>query len=175
MWVPSHPLPDCGTMLDAAQRHRGVHAAHRPCRVTHGALPCAQVVGEPLGMPRRRSVGWGRLDRSLQGALTQDDPLRQRLVLQGAHPWCPGGVREGVTAPRLRDRSAPPLALGWSRVARWRVRAWIPAVVSRGGSRSAAVRVDRAPHARSARPVAWGLRTTGCGRRGTGRTPCKGT
>jgi hypothetical protein len=91
--------------------------------VPHGALPCTQVVGEPLRMPCRRRVGWGRLDRSIQGALTQDDPLRQRLVLQGAHPRCPGGVCEGVTAQRLRDRSVPPLALGWSCVARWRVRA----------------------------------------------------
>ena len=57
-------------------------------------------------MPRRRSVGWGRLDRSLQGALTQHDPLRQRLVLQGATPGAQEACARRHRAASSRQKRA---------------------------------------------------------------------
>jgi len=103
-------LPSPARLRHDARRCASATAActrpHRPCRVTHGTLPCAQVVGETLRMPRRRSVGWGRLDRNLQGALTQHDPLRQRLVLRERTPGAQEACARRHRAASSRQKRA---------------------------------------------------------------------
>ena len=86
-----------------------------------------------------------------QEAFARASP-RSVFATEACHRWRRAGPvwRGGVCVPGYL-----PLSLGAPRARR----------------RSEA---DRAPHARSARPVARVLRTKGCGRRGTGRTPCKG-
>jgi len=61
VWLPSRTVPDCCTRLGAVQATEASTRHHRTCVVTHGSLPCDQVVVETLRIPLRRSVGWGRL------------------------------------------------------------------------------------------------------------------
>ena len=173
-----------------------VGALPSPARLRHDARRCAGHRGvhaapqDLWGHPRRPPVCSGRWRDPEDAA-----PEKRGLGTTGSQP--PGSVyaaRPAAPAPLPARERTPGAQEAFARASprsvfeteachRWRRAGpvWLAGVcvpgylpLSLGAPRARRSEVDRAPQARSARPVARVLRTTGCRRRGTGRTPCKG-